>query len=437
MNRLDELNSLINKAEDIPESLDIGNIKRTTKRRAFRHHAVVTVRNLSVALVLMFGVVTVGVKTSPVFAEFVKELPIIRMLVYSVDDNDGLSEAIENEYGTPVNIVCKGKNFDLFVDYVMADDRTLVLFFRTNDDGGKEEFFLDIESVIAEDGTSIESSYTLPSYSSDGEYETLVYDWDKYCSKVSMDLVSYVYGSEEEYEAEQYHIELDVPEKYEVKEYEVNKEITVGNASYKIGQVRMYPLSTEIDIDYLSEDTVITKHMDFSILDESGKKVNQVMSGVTGRENPETGTWSIVIQSGYFSCGENFKLVLEYVELLDADRELVTLDLNTMEFSDSKGILPELTKAEYNDSYNAYCYKLTGEKNWKTDFLFSDFVDKKGRRRFISSGMADEGEYLLFLVPHDGTAQKKAYIKPDNQVTLVRNFPDKVIKPNLTIELEQ
>ena len=65
---------------------------------------------------------TIGVNSSSVFASSVKKIPIIGKIAEVVYFNKGIEEAIDNEYGQKTDIVCEGKNYDLYVDYVMCGE---------------------------------------------------------------------------------------------------------------------------------------------------------------------------------------------------------------------------------------------------------------------------------------------------------------------------
>lgn len=90
MNRLDELNSMLDESMEIPEALNIDTIRRETKKRAFRHRVIAATRNVAVGVVIFMVVLTVGVNTSPVFATTVKDIPLIGKLAWAVDFRDFL-----------------------------------------------------------------------------------------------------------------------------------------------------------------------------------------------------------------------------------------------------------------------------------------------------------------------------------------------------------
>lgn len=422
MNRIDEMNQLIDEITTIPQTLEMNRIKTKTKRRARIHYAMVTLRGFAIALIAFMGTLVVGVNTSPAFASYIMQIPILRELGKSVLLDKGVEEAVENGFGTEVDWICKGDRYPLYVDYVAADDTALVLFFHTDDDGGKTEFSMSADVFDGETGESIATTYYLPRYSSDGKDAILRIDWDQYYEKVRMELQA-------EYDdgIETYSLEFDTPEKSEAKIYTPNETFSAGQAEYRISEVRIYPLSTEIDMEYINPEEVETLWMSMTIYDEAGHQYQERESGTIiygGDDNKHT--WSL--DSGYYELDGQIHLKIDSVETLEKAREIVTLDLNTMTFSDIYGPVPELSKAEF-EGKNQYRFKILDQMERSFNNTFNRFLDKDGEWKQLAQGGTQDSTCIILKNEDD------IYIDGNNQITLERAFPDQNIDINVDILL--
>ena len=424
-NRTDEFNKMINEQPKLPEALEKDFIRKNTKKRVLRHHIVATARNFAIVFVLMMGVLTIGVNSSSVFASSVKKIPIIGKIAEVVRFNKGIEEAIDNEYGQKTDIVCEGKNYDLYVDYVMADDTTLALFVRTTDDGGLYNCELRVEDMTTIDGEEVHGSAVLPMIKTNGETAMLLYHWENYNDKVSVNLL--LRGCDSEWNekfTEKYSFNLEVPEKYEAKVYNVNKEVNVAEAKYLIKQVRMYPMSTEIEFELLNSDEVYTNLIVFSIMDAKGDKVERIKStGIEGKVDNDT--YISIIESGYFNLSDKLTLMIDSVEILPMDRREITINLDTMEATDKHGKVTDIDIIESDDE--CIVIKYTGKYKSKYSNFFEGYIDENGEIKWKSEGFRSGNQYLIF--------PDSVYVNDDNCIKLIRRYPDKIINPEIKIEL--
>ena len=432
MNRLDELNSMLDESMEIPEALNIDTIRRETKKRAFRHRVIAATRNVAVGVVIFMVVLTVGVNTSPVFATTVKDIPLIGKLAWAVDFNKNIEDAFNYDYGVEIGQKAEGEITDLEISYAMADDRSLALFIKADDDGGKYEGNIQVDKMIDTDtGEEICASYSCPEISTNGEYAVLLYQWEHYCRNVSVDL-SFVFWDDNTnpITTEKYSFKFSVGDKLEPKVYEVDKNYTIDTAKYYIDKVIVYPMSTEIHVRYLNEDEVFTRWMEFELVDENGEVRAATKNGTIGRE-VEKGYNVSVIESGYFAYEGNLKLRISHVELISAARRRVALNLDTLKFTEELGEIKEITDVSRVE--NEIEFKVNGELG-KFSNLFEGYINEDGNvEHNPEEGFRGDGYGCIFLNGVDGSSP--IYVNEDNEVTLLRLFPEKIIYPDITIEL--
>lgn len=430
-NRIDEFNSMLEVSKEIPKTLDMDTIRKNTKRRAFRHRVMSFSRNVVIAAAAFLGVLTIGVNTSDAFAATVKKLPLIGQLAQVVSFNEGISDAVESDYGVEIGQKVRGRITDLEVSYVMADDKNLVLFVKAADDGKKYKGQIEVEKMIDTDtGEIIEGGYVYSDLSTNGEYTTLIYGWNHYSRNIMVDLKFNVYDDQLNVkESEVFSFHFSVGDKFEPKIYDVNRDYTFGKAKYHIGKVSVYPMSTEIYIKYRNEDEIYTRLLEFELLDENGEVRAATTNGITGRETEDGGYLSI-LESGYFAYEGELKLRIASVETIAVDRRQVTLNLDTLEFSDSHGKLKEITNVTRDG--DEISFQINGDIG-KFDNTFDYILDEKGEAETAYTGIQGDNHSFIFLDGVDGHG--KAYINNNNEVTLIRSFPENIITPNVDIDL--
>ena len=268
-------------------------------------------------------------------------------------------------------------------------------------------------------------SAVLPMIKTNGETAMLLYHWENYNDKVSVNLL--LRGCDSEWNekfTEKYSFNLEVPEKYEAKVYNVNKEVNVAEAKYLIKQVRMYPMSTEIEYELLNSDEVYTNLIVFSIMDAKGDKVERIKStGIEGKVDNDT--YISIIESGYFNLSDKLTLMIDSVEILPMDRREITIDLDTTEVTDKHGKVTDIDIIESDDECIVIEY--TGKCKSKYSNFFGGYIDENGEIKWIKEGFRPENQYLIF--------PDSVYVNDDNCIKLIRRYPDKIINPEIEIEL--
>lgn len=125
--RITEYKKIIMETEDYPEELEsIVNRLQKKIRKGYR-------RCFLAGLCTFAGVTalfTAVVNTSTVIAETIYRIPVIGELAEYVKFDQGLQNAIKNEYVQTVNLEQESNGYTLKMPYVIADNKRLVLFFQ-------------------------------------------------------------------------------------------------------------------------------------------------------------------------------------------------------------------------------------------------------------------------------------------------------------------
>lgn len=437
MNRMDELNALMNEMVDIPESLDINKIKKVTKKKVLKHRIGQTTKGVSLFIIAFMAVLTVGVNTSTVFAKTVKEIPVISELAKIVSFNKGIEDAVVAEYGTPIGQKVSGKLGTVEIAYVMADDRSLVMFVKAYNDGKKTQGTIEPYEVIDTDTNEVlSSSYNIPELATDGKYTAIVYNWDKYRENISVDLKYEIYDDDNTSisDSETYSFNFNVGEKFEPKVYNVDKDYEIANGKYHIGKVKVFPMSTEIEVHFLNADEVETTDMLFELKDSFGL-VRSKGEGLSAKYVNDD-TYFAYVESGYFKYQGDLELKLVSASTISKDRKEVRLNLDTLEFTDKYGKVDEIynvKKEKVTNSENEEVSEIDFSLKWDKDASSSVFWIKDNDGEYYAMtpvSFSNEGDILNSCIELNDQ-----YINSNNEIVLERLFAENYEEANIKIKI--
>lgn len=423
MDRINELNKLMEECDSIPKALSDDNIIRTVKRRAFKHNAAKAARTLAGTIAVLLIVFMVGVNTSHAFSKAVSDIPVLKMLARLVSFNKGYTDAINHKYVTEVFAVGEDDIGTIYVDYVMADERSIVLFSNTKiKDKSKSDArgYFCIERMWDTDtGEEIEfAGFVSMQKEENEEYCVTSLAWDCYHKNVMIE--AKYYDPEDDSQGKgNAVICFKTGECLETREYNIYELIDIDGYKYEVTALRMYPMSTEIDVTLLDDvDTDYEQTLDMEFYLQGNNELRKKTDGVTAWLY-DNGHKTFVIESGYYVFDDEFVLGLERVDILPREYREVTLDLETGVFTDAFGIVDywELYDLEAVDGQlvNSLCIKNTKAE----EGVMSDFLNSKELDAVIGCGSATDYE--------DGTVFEYVCLDKDKLdindgiVTLIRD----------------
>jgi hypothetical protein len=443
MNRWDELNQMMNEVKAMPEMMEMPVVTKRVKKRVWRHRALVSVRNLAIACVVLVGGLSIGVNTSKSFADSIKNIPLIGRLVEAVDFSESYQEAINKEYLTKIGKVAHTKVGDVVLSYAMADDKNMVLFF--DGDWKKKGYGLFIDSLTdADTGKEIEhgtASADVP-YLSEKEIENTTIQagvsWREYHKNVAISFSIRDKEAQKEV-AENVKMTFSNRDKLPAKEYVINKKFEINGLRYQINKVTMYPLSTEVEVKYLDEDDLEfsrTVDMEFTLSD--GKKTvgKHYLTGCSYfPDGDDKSTHKEYLDGGYYWSKKKLKLGLKYVMQLPESMREVTLDLNNNTLYDEHGPLKDFkvkhngkkvvittNKPLWDEIYNSDPFGYvrdakTGETSWISAESTSGEIQKPREYQYI---------YEI----------KELSMDENGLVHFVRNYPEYIVHPKWSMEID-
>lgn len=338
MNRDEEMRRMLEEADRIPESLNMGRIVKKTKRRKRVHDIGIGFRNLAIFAVLFTAVLATGVNTSKAFAEAVENIPVIGAIAKKLDFQDreeiknilekdkGLESVIDNYYVEKYGEVKKGKNSGLAVtmEYAIADDNNLSLLWRIDGKEGMVYTFTDTYLTDMDTNKTIDVNYASGDFAKAGALEMYRIYWEGYHENVSLTvrLGSYDGESEEMMYLDYYTFSLKGMKRMEPKVIRPGITFDVDGMSYSVSEIRMFPTLTEIDIAAEDAFDIRGGSIQLVLSDEKGNQSQEMGFGLVESGGFGNGKTTKELTSGYFTMEGNLNLQINEVtyELADSER---------------------------------------------------------------------------------------------------------------------
>lgn len=414
------------------KNLQMSVIKKSVKKKVFVHRVVSTVRNTAIACIAFAFVFTIGVNTSPAFAEMISRIPIIGELVQKVSNNEGIKDALNNEYLTEINQKAHTELGDIYLSHCLADEKKVVLFFKIENAEDIEHTNLEIDAFRnLDNGIEDQWSGGIVDHFDD-EYIVQTIDLTKEMGYPEHLQVECNVQNKEMEEHITFEITLEKP--LPAKEYVMNKAFEVRGQKYNINKVTIYPTCTVIDYKENENNTMETISIKFHLENKAGVKRGDTTAVTTWDDD------GMVIDSGYFVLGNDITLVVDQVELLPKEMENVTYNVKTKEFFDINGLMENVHVIDGKKMLEEMGYI----DEYEEDMIFF-VIDNKANKSHVDSfyEVDDNGEYMNTMFRWREMEDCVLYTMPksiendaDGIVHLVRMYSEFNDYPNIVIPVK-
>lgn len=433
--RKSELEMMLKEASEVPSEMNIANIKKTVRKKVFRHRILCVSRNIAATFVVAIIIFALGVNLSPTFAKAMSDIPLLNRLAKSVDFNEGYKDAVENNYMVKVGQVKETRFGKIKLSYYIADKKGAIFFFQAEDmkrEIDKEELCVAVSSIKNTDTGQEEKNVgaLIPSFEKEYAAATLR-AWPKgFAYPKHLELtVEINLGDEAEFVT--YNLTMENP--LEERVYKVNKEIEVKKQKITIDKVTVYPTCTYIQYSEEKSNTMDLMGIDFYLVDEKGTKRGSKRTITYGDDN------GIMIASGYFALGDNINLVVGKVNLLSKDKRRVRYNTKTKEFIDCDGVMDNVQVIQDKKILKKYGYAKEENEIW-----FSiDMPEMKAVGNSFLEMDEETGEVLDTWFGVKWFEDKTIYTMPktmernsNGEVILEREFPEYFENPEIRIPLK-
>lgn len=433
--RKSELEMMLKEANEVPSEMNITNIKKTVRKKVFRHKILCVSRNIAATFVVVIMIFALGVNLSPTFAKAMSEIPLLNRLAKSVDFNEGYKDAVENNYMVKVGQVKETKFGKIKLSYYIADKKGAIFFFQAEDMKkgiDKKELCVAVDSIkntdTGQEGKNVGA--LIPSFEKEYAAATLQTWPEGFAYPKNLELtVEINLGDEKEFIT--YHLTMAKP--LEERVYKVKKEIEVKKQKITIDKVTVYPTCTYIEYSEEKNNTMDLLNIDFYLVDKKGTKRGSKRTVTYGDDN------GIMIASGYFALGDDINLVVDKVNLLPKDKRRVRYNTKTKEFMDSDGIMDNVQVVEDKKILKKYGYAKEQNEIW----FVIDMPEMKTVGNSFLQMDEETGEVLDTWFGVKWFEDQTIYTMPkamernsDGVVILEREFAEYFEEPDIRIPLK-
>lgn len=425
MNRNMEYEQLMRELEALP--VPEGGIRRAVRRRRLNRYLLHPLTSIAAALALF----VILVNASTTVAHACSRIPGLRELAAAVTFSRSLSDAVANEYVQPVGQEQTKEGITVRVEYLIVDQRTVTVFYRTDSD--RYPRLEAIPAFFAADGGELESGswwandWDVPN----GTLRSIHLDFLNANVPPALRLKLGVYSmtaadtaaepagsvrddalSDPPCAAEfEFLLEFDPYYMSQGKHFETDAQITLDGQIMHITNVDVYPSYLSFSMEGDAANTSWLMSLRYYLVTDRGERFDPVTHGITATGNPETPEMmTFRADSTFFYYARAVTLYVTGVEWLDKDQEAIRIDLR-QEKADRMPDGTELVSAVREDD----CWMVTVlHDRMDAQPFMPDYYDAAGTRYSMESwttgemlyGMeAPEGYcYTCFLLrgyPHD------------------------------------
>jgi len=430
--RIDEYKESMKETEMYPEEL--GQIGFRLKRRIYNKNRKTFLTGLSsITVIFILFVFIVNSKTA--MADSIFHIPVLGDLAKYVCFDEGLQNAIKNEYAKEVNLTDVNNGYTLSLPYVIPDSKRLEVFFQIPDNAVQSEndlILISIDKIVntvtgeeldnyssgsrnypASELKNNASLFNISIHANDMTvpqdikiYVTMSREKYLHDKEVQVGNVSDQFGVSPNSQTEvlgAFVFDLHLKDIPEPKITNIDKDIEVKGQTIHINSVVEYPTGTEISINIPDNNDSIVNGINFKSIDTNGDEWGNTSNGMISSGPDSDGRIIYYLEGDYFSSAKLDKIQITGIRLIKKSEADITIDLEKMTMT------PEISETRIKS------ISKTGDKAYITlqtiatscfGFFRNDYVDTEGNKyHFNSAGTSQQGEkvenYYTVVWPKD------------------------------------
>ena len=285
-----------------------------------------------VAAILLLTLVT-SIRVSPAFASAVASIPGLEKFVEFIQDDKGISSAIENEYYQKLNISAEKEGVTLTLDGVMADELEMVVFYTVNGAEKNEEFQVGLPDITDRKGIDVTNGgAALPG----SDFELKGKDVGQ-TGQVNIRFIEGIKESDFIFKAKLKSnlrtIDFEIPFTVDkgtkpTKEYLLNEVVLIEGQKVIIKKIEITPIKIAI---HIGVDPANTKKIfgfeDLRLVDEKGETWTSINNGITSSGDEDDEVKIYYLQSNYFVKPR--ELYLQFNKLMAMNKNEAFLLIDT------------------------------------------------------------------------------------------------------------
>lgn len=435
----------------IPENIDDfikkGMVKHSKKKKVYQF-----ARLASTAAVIALLILAVTIRLSPVFADYLQDVPVLKYIVKLVNYDKGLKAAVENNFIQNIGVSDEHAGIKFTVDSIIVDEARMIVFYTIENNSEYKSIYMNKAGFTDTGGNDLEISCSFG------------FMYDKAKSKKIQDKINVSFaegisipdtmrlkiGLLERYEEpgvkpEQlpYTWQVDIPiDKNKFKNlkqiYNVNQTIEVEGQKITINKATVYPTRMSVDLSFAEDNTKrIFSFENITIINAKGETLptvsNDVIASLISDDH-----MILYFESDFFNNPESLYLHIGSIRALDKDKVGVLVDLDEkklLKAPDERLTLKDITISPDETNIS---FLLKGDVFQENQTRFSvsssGVYDKNGKKLKVLStsnsqrnNPEDPNQEILI------TLENGSYESPIK--VMLNDYPSR-IKGNLKIKLK-
>lgn len=321
-------------------------------------------RPLSVAAVIALFVLISMIRISPVFADYLDDVPILKYIVKLVNYDKGLKSAVENNFIQNVALSDEHEGVKFTVDNIIVDEARLIVFYTIENNSIYKYLEMNNVKFTDEAGKAIEAGYSFGFF------------YDKQDPHKIQDNLKVSFG-ENTIIPETIHLEVELhqketPENYvnnenrtklpyiwqvdipidkskfaNMKEvYDINQTVEIENQKISIKKAIISPTRIEVQVEFSEENTKrILRFDNLKILNEKGETLNSITNDVNA-SMPDENHVNLYFESNFFSKPQELYIQGSSIRALDKDKLNIVVDFHKkllLKAPDNNIVLKDIT----------------------------------------------------------------------------------------------
>lgn len=323
------------------------------------------------------------------------QIPILKELAEAVTFSRSLTDAVENEYVQPLNLMQEEAGVTVSVEYLIVDQKQVNVFFRLSSEEEKE--YNITPNVLARDKKSAGCAYGLKNHDAkNGELRTMTIDFFEEDVPDGL-LVEFDVSEREAGRVGVFEFLLEFDPQFTAvgKVYEINKTVLLDGNEIIIRKMEVYPTHLRVNIEETTENKDKLKGLEFYIKTDWGMKFETVSNGIVAHGSVDTPEiTSYRADSTYFYEADHIEIVITGADWLDKSKEMVYVNLLTGE---TKGLSEHVrlgNTVKLGDGWFVSFDVKFQEENQFGKNIASGFYDAEGNRYYENSRRTMYKDYM-------------------------------------------
>ena len=327
----------------IPNNID-EYIQRGIKKYPSYKRIGLRLRTPSIAAAIILFLLISMIRISPVFADYLEDVPILKYIVKLVHYDKGLKSSVENKFIQTIGVSDEHEGIKFTIDNIIVDAARMVVFYTIENNSQYKYLEMSNVKFTDETGKSIEAGYGF-GISYDKQELRKIQDNLKVSFVESTIIPETIHLQVEFHQKDTpmnyvvnpnriklpYTWQIDIPvdkNKFaNMKEvYDINQTVEIENQKIIIEKAIINPTRIEVQLAFPEENSKkILRFEDIKIVDEKGEEFATITEDVSATM-PDDNHINLYFESNYFSKPKELYLQLGSLRALDKDKLDVVID---------------------------------------------------------------------------------------------------------------